>query len=89
MVAHVVELVVRGRLSPELVLALDGFAVTTDERGLSRIIGQVVDQSRLLGLLDMFDDLHIEVVSLNPVGSAPAVSDAPDRDAVAHDDNAP
>jgi hypothetical protein len=65
--AHVIELVVRGRLSPELIIALEGFLVETDGDGMTRVIGPVVDQARLLGLLDMFDDLHIEVVSMNPV----------------------
>jgi hypothetical protein len=30
-------------------------------------VGRVPDQARLLGLLEMFDELHIEVVSVNPV----------------------
>jgi hypothetical protein len=67
MSAHVVELVVRGRLSPELVMALDGFDVETNDDGLTRIVGSVADQARLFGILDMLDDLHIEVVSVNPV----------------------
>ncbi len=72
--AQVMELIVRGRLSPELILALDGFDVMTDERGLTRIIGPVADQSRLLGVLELFDGLHIEVVSVNPV-RPPSASD--------------
>ncbi|NYE20910.1 hypothetical protein [Microbacterium immunditiarum] len=69
------ELIVRGRLSPELILTLDGFDVMTDERGFTRITGPVADQSRLLGVLELFDGLHIEVVSVNPVESAPASGD--------------
>jgi hypothetical protein len=68
--ARVVEVVVRGRLGPELVLALDGFAVETDQSGQTRIVGRVTDQARLFGLLEMFDDLNIEVVSVNPVDGA-------------------
>lgn len=77
---HVVELVVRGRLGHELIAALDGFEVTTDEHGLTHIVGHVTDQARLFGLLDMFDDLHIEVVSMNPVDPeafSPDAGDAP------------
>lgn len=67
MQTHVMEVVVRGRLGPTIVAALDGFEVHTDERGLTAIVGPVADQPKLLGLLDMFDDLNIEVVSVNPV----------------------
>lgn len=67
MTAHVVELVLRGRLSPELIDALDGFDVRTDQHGLTRVVGPVEDQARLIGLVDLFDRLRIEVVSMNPV----------------------
>jgi hypothetical protein len=63
------EVVVRGRLGADLVAALDGFAVEPVEPGLTRIVGPVPDQSMLFGLLDMFDGLHIEVVSVNPVAA--------------------
>lgn len=66
--ARVVEVVVRGRIGPELAFALEGFHVETDEAGLTRIRGLVTDQAQLLGLLDVLDDLNIEVVSMNPVG---------------------
>lgn len=70
MPAHVMEVMVRGRLGPDLVAALDGFDVESGHDGMTRIVGPVPDQSMLFGLLDMFDGLHIEVVSVNPV-SAP------------------
>lgn len=76
---HVVELVVRGRLSPELVLALDGFTVQTGTDGTSRIVGEIEDQARLFGILDLFADLHIEVVSMNPVDTAALPEDPRDR----------
>jgi hypothetical protein len=66
---HVMEVVVRGRLGAELVAALDGFEVEPGDEGMTRIVGPVSDQSMLFGLLDMFDGLHIEVVSVNPVGT--------------------
>lgn len=66
---HVMEVVVRGRLGADLVAALDGFDVEPAEDGTTRIVGPVSDQSMLFGLLDMFDGLHIEVVSVNPVGT--------------------
>jgi hypothetical protein len=64
---HVVELVVRGPLSPELIHALEGFRVEHGKRGLTRIVGAVADQARLFGIMEFFDDLHIEVVSMQPV----------------------
>ncbi|HWM16361.1 MAG TPA: hypothetical protein VNP97_07225 [Microbacterium sp.] len=67
MTSQTVEVVVRGRLSADLIAALEGFEVTTDAEGLTRIVGGVPDQPRLLGLLGAFDDMHIEVVSVNPV----------------------
>jgi hypothetical protein len=67
MTSHVFEVVVRGRMSDELIAALDGFAVDTGDDGLTRVVGRVEDQPRLLGLLTAFDDLHMQVVSVNPV----------------------
>ncbi len=66
---HVMEVVVRGRLGADIVAALDGFDVEPGEHGMTRIVGPISDQSMLFGLLDMFDGLHIEVVSVNPVGT--------------------
>lgn len=66
---QLMEVVVRGRLGPDLVAALDGFAVEFDQDGRTRVVGPIPDQSKLFGLLDMFDDLHIEVISVNPVGT--------------------
>lgn len=69
---RVFEVLVRGRMSPQLARALDGFTVQARPGGLTSILGPVDDQPRLLGLLGAFDDLHIEVISVNPV---PAVQD--------------
>lgn len=66
MAAHTVEIVVRGRLGPTLIAALDGFAIE-DERGVTRMTGVVSDQAKLFGILAMFDGLHVEVVSVNRV----------------------
>lgn len=67
MTSHVFEVVVRGRMSDELMAALHGFTVETRDDGLTRVVGNVEDQPRLLGLLAAFDDLHMQVVSVNPV----------------------
>ena len=65
--AQVVQIVVRGTLGPNLVAALDGFEVTPTADGCTSIRGPIPDQARLIGLLAMFDELHIDVVSVNPV----------------------
>ena len=65
--SQLVEVVVRGKLGPELVAALEGFAVLGAPDGCSRLVGTIPDQARLLGLLEMLDQLHVEVVSVNPV----------------------
>lgn len=69
MTDHVMEVVVRGRLGSDLIVALEGFTVLTDGNGTSHVVGPVVDQSALLGLLDVFRDLNIEVISVNPLDS--------------------
>lgn len=64
---QVIEVVLAGELGPDLVAALDGFSVTNEVRGRTRVVGVVRDQARLLGLLEMFDGLHIDVISVNPL----------------------
>jgi hypothetical protein len=69
--AETFEIVVRGRLSPALTAALDGFEVSRCEQGMTHLVGWVPDQSRLHSLLELLRDLNIELASVNPVpGSA-------------------
>jgi hypothetical protein len=68
--AQEVAIVLSGRIEGDIAGALDGFRIDTTEPGLTTIVGVVPDQAKLLGLLAMFDDLHIHVVSVNPVGAA-------------------
>lgn len=60
-----VEVIVRGRLGPDLVAALSDYSIEVTPDGWTSITGQVCDQARLIGLLGMLDELHIEVVSVN------------------------
>ncbi|KAA9108396.1 hypothetical protein [Microbacterium rhizomatis] len=64
--AHRYEVLVKGRFGPELSAALEGFEITTAAGGFTLVTGDVPDQQRLLGLLAAFDDLHIQVISVNP-----------------------
>lgn len=61
------EVVVQGRLSPELIAALWDFEVTTGADGRTRVVGVMPDQAKLIGLLDLLDQFHIEVLSVNPL----------------------
>lgn len=68
--AETFEIVVRGRLSPTLVAALDGFEVSRCDHGLTHLVGWVPDQARLHSVLEILRDLNIELTSVNP---APAL----------------
>ncbi len=63
------EIVVRGRLTPALVGALDGFEVVRYSQGLTYLRGWVPDQARLHSLLGVLRDLNIELKSVSAVGS--------------------
>ncbi|WP_375386060.1 hypothetical protein [uncultured Microbacterium sp.] len=75
------EVLVKGRFGPELSAAFEGFDITADAAGLTLVAGDVPDQQRLLGLLAAFDDLHIQVISVNPstpdATGSPSPGDAP------------
>ena len=60
------EIVVKGRLSPTLVAALEGFEVSRCDGGLTHLVGWVPDQARLHSLLQLLRDLNIELASVNP-----------------------
>jgi hypothetical protein len=64
--ARSVQIEVKGRLSPTLVAAIEGFEVSHVEDGKTTLIGWVPDQARLFSTLEVFRDLNIELVSVNP-----------------------
>lgn len=63
------EIVVRGRLSPELTATLPGYDVVVDDDALTHVTGVVTDQAELQGLLAMFGRLNIDLVSINPAAA--------------------
>jgi hypothetical protein len=69
MPAGPVEIVIRGHLGPAMTTALHDFVLIPDA-GSTRMVGEVADQAALLGLLELLDELHVEVVSVNPVTPA-------------------
>jgi hypothetical protein len=58
------ELVVRGRLGPRLVTALDGFEVIDVVDEGTRLRGWLPDQAALHGRLAVIADLGMELVSV-------------------------
>lgn len=60
------EVVVKGRLSPTLTAAIEGFDVSYCDHGLTHLVGWVSDQAQLHGTLELLRDLNIELVSVNP-----------------------
>lgn len=66
MSAESFEIVVKGRLSPTLIAAVDGFEVSRCDHGETHLVGWVPDQARLHSTLEALMDLNIELVSVNP-----------------------
>jgi hypothetical protein len=62
------EIVVRGRLSPPLLAAIDGFDASYCTDGHTHLVGVVPDQAMIHGLFQRLLDLNIELVSVNPIG---------------------
>jgi hypothetical protein len=65
------EIVVKGRLSPTLIAAIDGFEVSRCDNGETHLLGWVPDQARLHSTLELLRDLNIELVSVNPNSPEP------------------
>jgi len=60
------KIVVKGRLSPTLVAAMEGFEVTGVDEGRTTLVGWIPDQARLHSTFALLRDLNIELVSVNP-----------------------
>ena len=65
-VAATYEVLVRGRLSDDLVAEL-GARSFEPRRGKSLIVIDVIDQSHLHGVLDRLQDHNIEIERVNPI----------------------
>jgi hypothetical protein len=60
------EIIVVGELDTRFASAFDGMTVHA-EGGRTHIVGEVIDQSQLLGLLEQIAGLGIELISVNPI----------------------
>ena len=61
----VYRIVVRGELSPRYAPAFEGMTLATGD-GQTAIIGPVIDQAHLHGLLNRVGDLGLDLISVNP-----------------------
>jgi hypothetical protein len=75
--AEAFEIIVRGRLTPTLVAALEGFEVSRYDHNLTCLVGWVPDQARLHSVLSVLRDLNVELKSVNAVKSADPALDGP------------
>jgi hypothetical protein len=66
MSAHRYRLVVEGELGPRYASAFDGMTVSADG-GSTEIVGPIVDQSHLQGLLERIAGLGLTLYSLTPL----------------------
>jgi hypothetical protein len=58
---------VRGRLSGRFAPAFDGLAVEP-RADVTGLVGDIVDQAQLFGVLERVRDLGLELVSVEPLG---------------------
>jgi hypothetical protein len=61
------EIVINGTISEPVVALIDGFQISRIEHGLTHLTGSVPDQAKLQGILKIFGNLNIELVSVNPL----------------------
>jgi hypothetical protein len=60
------QIVVRGELSQRYLPAFEGMTLSTGD-GQTTIIGPVLDQAHLHGLVNRIGDLGLELISVNPI----------------------
>ncbi|WP_104092460.1 hypothetical protein [Arthrobacter sp. GMC3] len=58
------EIVINGTLSEPVMALIDGFQVSRIEDGLTYLVGPASDQAKLRGMLLLFGNLNIELVSV-------------------------
>ncbi len=64
--ATLYEIVVKGELGPTAASAFDGMRLEARD-GETAIVGDVVDQAQLTGLLNRISDLGLPLVSVTPI----------------------
>ncbi len=61
------EITVDGVAGPAVLSALEGFEDRATTTGRSRLVGEVVDQAALHGILERLEDLHVDIVDIHRV----------------------
>ena len=61
------EITVDGVVGPAVLGALEGFEDRATTVGRSRLVGEVVDQAALHGILERLEDLHVDIVDVHRV----------------------
>ncbi|GAA1828333.1 hypothetical protein [Agromyces salentinus] len=61
------DILVRGELGPMITDELVGFEVVASGPGSTRLRGEVPDQARLMGLLDLLRGLNVEIEAVTHV----------------------
>ena len=64
-----VDIIVRGPLSPEKTVALNGFDPTFCSDGFTHLVGDIVDDEQLRSVRELLSHQGVEVVSVRPVGA--------------------
>ena len=77
MSARSFQIEVKGTLSPTLLTAIEGFEVSRVEQGKTTLVGWVPDQARLYSTLEVFRDLNVELVSVNPCADDEGITPPP------------
>lgn len=65
------EIRLKGHLDERWAEWFEGLTITLEEKGDTLIVGPVIDQAALYGLLKIVRDLGIPLVSVRPVESGP------------------
>ncbi len=59
------QIILQGHLSSQWSDWFDGFTITLDQRGQTILVGPVIDQAALHGVLKKVRDLGIPIISVN------------------------
>ncbi|MET4160057.1 hypothetical protein [Agromyces sp. PvR057] len=65
------DILVRGELGEMITDELVDFEVVESSPGSTRLRGEVPDQARLLGVLDLLRSLNVEIEAITHVGDRP------------------
>jgi len=64
------EITVNGTIGPVVSAAAEGFEAAPAPLGRSRLVGDVIDQAALHGLLNRLYDLHVEIIDVHRLDEA-------------------